>query len=47
MGKREWVGLLSMSSWCLVIVVCLFIAVPWVCLLFVTVIFPDLINLLF
>ena len=28
MGKRELVALLSMSSWCLVIVVWLFLAVP-------------------
>ena len=32
MGKRELVALLSLSSWCLVIVVWLFLAVPWVCL---------------
>ena len=41
MGKRELVALLSLSSWCLVIVVCLFLAVPWVCLQFVIVVFPD------
>ena len=41
MGKRELVDLLSLSSWCLVIVVWLFLAVPWVCLLFVIVVFPD------
>ena len=41
MGKRELVYLLSLSSWCLVIVVWLFLAVPWVCLLFVIVVFPD------
>ena len=38
MGKR---ALLSLSSWCLVIVVWLFLAVPWVCLQFVIVVFPD------
>ena len=41
MGKRELVALLSLSSCCLVIVVWLFLAVPWVCLRFVIVIFPD------
>ena len=46
MGKRELVALLSMSSWCLVIVVWLFLAVPWVCLQFVTVVFPDHTHLL-
>ena len=30
MGKREMVDLISLSSWCLVIVVWLFLAVPWV-----------------
>ena len=40
MGKRELVALLSLSSWCLVIVVWLFLAVPWVCLQFVIVVFP-------
>ena len=39
--KRELVALLSMSSWCLVIVVWLFLAVPWVCLQIVIVVFPD------
>ena len=32
MEKIELVALLSLSSWCLVIVVWLFLAVPWVCL---------------
>ena len=41
MGKRELAPLLSLTSWCLVIVVWLFLAVPWVCLLFVIVVFPD------
>ena len=40
-GKREPVALLSLSSWCLVIVVRLCLAVPWVCLQFVIVVFPD------
>ena len=41
MGKRELVALLSLSSWCLVMVVWLFLVVPWVCLRFVVVVFPD------
>ena len=41
MGKRELVALLSLSSRCLVIVVWLFFVVPWVCLQFVIVVFPD------
>ena len=41
------VALLSLSSWCLVIVVWLFLALPWVCLHFVIVAFPDHIRLLF
>ena len=40
-GKRELVALLSCSSWCLVIVVWLFLAVSWDCLQFVIVVFPD------
>ena len=47
MGKRELDALLSLSSWCLVIVVWLFLAVPWVCLQFVIVVFPDHTRLLF
>ena len=47
MGKRELVALLMLSSWCLVIVVWLILAVPWVCLQFVIVEFPDHNNLLF
>ena len=45
MRKRELVALRSLSSWCLVIVVWLFLAAPWVCLQFVIVVFPD--HLLF
>ena len=41
MGKREWVALLNMSSWCLVNVVWLFLKVSWVCLQFVIMVFPD------
>ena len=47
MGKRELVALLSLSSWCLVIVVWLFLSVPWFCLQFVIVVFPDPTHLLF
>ena len=47
MGKRELVALLSLSSWCLVIVVPLFLTVPWVCLQFVIVVFPDHTQLIF
>ena len=41
MGKRELVALLNLSSWCVVVVVWIFLAVPWVCLQFVIVVFPD------
>ena len=41
MGKIELVALLIMSSWCFVSVVWLFLAVPWVCLQFVIVVFSD------
>ena len=47
MGKRELVALLRKSSWCLVIVVWLFLAVPWVCLQFVIVVYPDHTHVLF
>ena len=40
MGKRELFALLNLSSWCLRMVVWLFLAVPWVCLRFVIVVFP-------
>ena len=46
-GKRELVALLNLSSWYLVIGVWLFLAVPWVCLQFVIVVFPDHTHLLF
>ena len=39
MGKRELVALLNLSSWCLVMVEWLFLAVPWGCLRFVIVFF--------
>ena len=41
MGKRELVALLYLSSWCLVMVELLFLAVPWGCLWFVIVVFTD------
>ena len=47
MGKRELVALLNLSSWCLVMVGWLFLAVPWGCLRFVIVVFPDHTYLLF
>ena len=47
MGKRELVALLNLSSWCLVVVEWLFLAVPWGCVRFVTVVFPDHTHLLF
>ena len=47
MGKRELVALLNLSSWCLVMVERLFLAVPRGCLRFVIVVFPDHTHLLF
>ena len=47
MGKIELVDLLYLSSWCLVMVERLFLAVPWGCLRFVIVVFPDHTHLLF
>ena len=47
MGKRELVALLNLSSCCLVMVERLFLAVPWGCLQFVIVVFPDHAHLLF
>ena len=47
MGKRELVALLNLSSWCLVMVEWLFLAVPLGCLQFVIVVFPDHTHLLF
>ena len=41
MGKRELVALLDLSSWCLVMVDRLFLAVPLGCLQFVGVVFTD------
>ena len=47
MGKRELVALLNLSSWYLVMVEWLFLAVPWGCLRFMIVVFPDHTHLLF
>ena len=47
MGKRELIALLNLSSWCLVMVVRLFLAVPRGCLRYVIVVFPDHTHLLF
>ena len=47
MGKRGPVAFLSLSSWCFVMVVWLFLAVPCVCLRFVIVVFSDHTHLLF
>ena len=47
MGKRELIALLNFSSWCLVMVERLFLAVPQGCLQFVIVVFPDHTHLLF
>ena len=47
MGKRQLNALLNLSSWCLVMVERLFLAVPQGCLQFVIVVFPDHTHLLF
>ena len=47
MGKRKLIALLILSSWCLVMVERLFLAVPRGCLQFVIVVFPDHTHLLF
>ena len=47
MGKRELIALLNLSSWCLVMVERLFLAVPRGCLQFVIVVLPDHTHLLF
>ena len=47
MGKRGLIVLLNLSSWCLVMVEWLFLAVPWGCLRFVIVVFPDHTHILF
>ena len=47
MGKRELVALLNLSSWCLVMVEWLFLAVPQGYLRSVIVVFPDHTHSLF
>ena len=47
MGKRQLVALLNLSSWCLVMVERLFLAVPRGCLQYVIVVYPDHTHLLF
>ena len=47
MWKRELIALLNLSSWCLVVVERLFLAVPRGCLQFVIVVFPDYTHLPF
>ena len=47
MEKTGLFALLCLSSWCLVIVVWLFLTMPRVCLLFVIVVFPDHTHLLY
>ena len=47
MGKRELVALLNLSSWCLMMIERLFLAVQWGCLRFVIAVFPDHTHLLF
>ena len=45
MGKRELIALLNLSSWCLVMVERLFLAVSWGCLQFVIVVFPTIFSI--
>ena len=47
MGKRQLVALLNLSSWCLMMVERLLLAVPRGCLRFVIVVLPDRTHLLF
>ena len=47
MGKRELVVLLNFSSWCLVMVERLFLAVQWGCLRFVIVVFLTILTYYF
>ena len=46
-GGGWLVALLGLFSWCLLVVGWLFFAVPWGCLRFVVVMFPDHTHLLF
>ena len=47
MGKRELAALVNLSSWCLLMVELLFLTMPWGCLWFVIVVFPDHTHLLY
>ena len=47
MEKRELVATLDLPSWYLVMVEWLFLVVPWGCLRFVIVVFPDHTHLLY
>ena len=47
MGKRELVAMLNLSSWCLVMVERLFLAMPWGYLRFVIVVFANHTHILF
>ena len=47
MGKKELIDLLNLSTWCLVMVERLFLAMPRGCLQLVIVVFPDHTHLLF
>ena len=47
MGTRELIALLCLPSWCLGIVVWLFLVISRVCLQFVNAVFPDHTHLLF
>ena len=47
LGEEGLVVLLSLSSWCLVIVMLLFLVLAWVYLQFVIVVFPGHTHLLF
>ena len=47
MGKRGLASLLNLSSWCLMVVELLLLAVPWGCLRFVIVVLLDHTDLLF
>ena len=46
MGKKELVALLNLSSWCLVVDGRLFLAIPWDCVRFEIVVFPEQTHLL-
>ena len=47
LGRDRLIPSLDLSFWCLTIVVCLFLAMTWVCLQFVIMVFSDHTDLLF